>query len=77
MAVGLVTSHMAKAIEEIVNMSLAGQEFVLKSMSQKLVPISIDGSVYMIPKEVSELIQMLIMDTGETLQSKKDKPHSI
>ena len=68
---------MAKVIEEIANMSLTGQEFVLKNMAQKLVPISIDGTVYMIPKEVSELIEMLVADTSETVQGKKDKPHGI
>ena len=68
---------MAKVIKEIANMSITGQEFVLKNMAQKLVPISIDGTVYMIPKEVSELIEMLVADTSETVQSKKDTPHGI
>lgn len=72
-----VTSDMAKVIKEIANMSMSGQEFVLENMAQKLVPISIDGNTYMIPKEVSELIEMLVADTSETVQSKKDKPHSI
>tara|TARA_R110000824_G_scaffold210650_2_gene396540 strand:- start:585 stop:818 length:234 start_codon:yes stop_codon:yes gene_type:complete len=72
-----VSSYMAKVIKEIANMSMSGQEFVLENMAKKLVPISIDGSTYMIPKEVSELIEMLVADTSETVQSKKDKPHSI
>ena len=72
-----VSSYMAKGIKEIANMSMSGQEFVLENMAKKLVPISIDGSTYMIPKEVSELIEMLVADTSETVQSKKDKPHSI
>lgn len=68
---------MAKVIKEIANMSMSGQEFVLENMSQKLVPINIDGNVYMIPKEVSELIEMLVTDTSETVQSKKDTTRSI
>ena len=68
---------MAKVIKEIANMSITGQEFVLKNMAQKLVPISIDGATYMIPREVSELIEMLVADTSERVQGKEDKPHSL
>ena len=62
-----VNFYMAKVIKEIANMSMKGQEFVLKNLTQKLVPIAIDGTVYMIPKEVSELIEMLVADTSETV----------
>jgi len=72
-----VNLNMAKVIEEIANMSITGQEFVLKNMAQELVPLSIDGKVYMIPKEVSELIEMLVADTSETVQSQEDKPHGL
>ena len=72
-----VNLNMAKVIEEIAHMSVTGQEFVLKNMAQELVPLSIDGTVYMIPKEVSELIEMLVADTSETVQRKEDKPHGI
>ena len=68
---------MAKVIEEIANMSITGQEFVLKNMAQELVPLSIDGKVYMIPKEVSELIEMLVADNSERVQGKEEKPHSL
>ena len=68
---------MAKVIKEIANMSAKGQEYVLGNMSKELVPISIDGAVYMIPKEVSELIEMLVADNSERVQGKEDKPHSL
>ena len=68
---------MAKVIKEIANMSAKGQEYVLDNMTKKLVPISIDGAVYMIPKEVSELIEMLVADNSERVQGKEDKPHSL
>ena len=65
---------MAKLINEIAGMSEDGQKFVLENMEKELVPLSIDGVLYMIPREVSELIEMLVSDCNERIQNKQDIP---
>ena len=50
---------MAKLIEELANLPLAGQEFVRSGLASDYIPIEIDGIVYVIPKEVDTLIKKL------------------
>jgi len=52
--------NMAKFIGELSAIPVETQEAVLKNLSEDLVPIEIDMSVYMIHKEVSELIDNLV-----------------
>ena len=62
---------MAKAITEIMNMSLKGQEYVLSRFANKYSPIELDGIIYMIPKAVNDLIKELILDVDdERIQDK-------
>jgi len=65
---------MAKLIEEIAGMTQRGQEFVLENLQKQQVPITVDGILYMIPKEVSELIEMLVSDSSEKLQNQQNRP---
>lgn len=58
---------MAKAIIEIMNMSLKGQEYVLSRFNDKYSPIELNGEIYMIPRAVNELIKGLIEDAAEKI----------
>jgi len=63
--------NMAKFIEELSDLPVETQEAVLKNLSEDLVPIEIDMSVYMIHKEVSELIDNLVSQI-ETLNKERE-----
>ncbi len=62
---------MAKFIEELSDLPLETQESVLKNLSEDLVPIEIDMNVYMIHKEVSDLIDNLVLQI-ETLNEERE-----
>ena len=65
---------MAKLIQELANLPLAGQEFVLSGLASDYIPIEIDGIVYVIPKEVNKLIKKLAhVLHEEEEQSKRDQ----
>tara|TARA_Y100000004_G_scaffold182169_1_gene228615 strand:- start:80 stop:304 length:225 start_codon:yes stop_codon:yes gene_type:complete len=63
--------NMAKFIEELSDLPLETQESVLKNLSEDLVPIEIDMNVYMIHKEVSDLIDNLVLQI-ETLNEERE-----
>jgi len=52
---------MADLIKEIALLSMDDQESVLKNLSDSMIPLEIDGNVYMIHIEVSKLIDNLVM----------------
>ena len=52
---------MADFIEELSELPLETQEAVLKNLSEKMIPLEIDGSVFMVHEEVSKLIDNLVM----------------
>ena len=52
---------MADLIKEISMLSMDDQESVLKNLSDSMIPLEIDGNVYMIHREVSKLIDNLVM----------------
>tara|TARA_R110002126_G_scaffold291380_2_gene451892 strand:- start:21612 stop:21800 length:189 start_codon:yes stop_codon:yes gene_type:complete len=54
---------MAKAITEIMNMSMKGQEYVLSRFTESYSPIELNGEIYMIPKAINQLIKELIEDS--------------
>tara|TARA_R100001244_G_scaffold128512_1_gene99447 strand:- start:18 stop:218 length:201 start_codon:yes stop_codon:yes gene_type:complete len=56
---------MAKAIKELLGLPKEEQEFILHSLANEYNPIEIDGEVYMIPQEVNELIDNLIIQVQE------------
>jgi len=56
---------MANVINELSMLSREEQEFILENMSHEYNPIEIDGQVFMIPKEVNELIDNLVNQISE------------
>ena len=50
---------MGKLIEELSHLPIEGQEFILSGLASDYIPIRIDDVVYVIPKEVNELIKGL------------------
>jgi len=51
---------MGKLIEELADMPIEGQEFILSGLASDYIPIEIDGMVYVIPKEVNTLIKEFV-----------------
>ena len=47
---------MADLIEELTDLPIKTQEAVLKNLSEEMIPLEIDGDVFMIHKDVSSLI---------------------
>ena len=56
---------MANVIKELFMLSREEQEFILENLSHEYNPIEIDGQVFMIPKEVNELIDSLSNQVSE------------
>ena len=56
---------MANVIKELALLSREEQEFILENMSHEYNAIEIDGQVFMIPKEVNELIDSLANQVSE------------
>ena len=52
---------MADLIEELSELPLKTQEAVLKNLSEQMIPLEIDGDVFMVHEEVSKLIDNLVM----------------
>ena len=56
---------MAELIKEIDKLPLREQELILSQLSNSFCPVEIDDVIYMIPEEVSELIDSLTMQLSE------------
>ena len=56
---------MANVIKELFLKSREEQEFILENLSHDYIPIEIDGHIFMIPKEVNELIDSLTNQLSE------------
>ena len=56
---------MAELIKEIDKLPLKEQELILSQLSNSFCPVEIDDVIYMIPEEVSELIDSLTMQLNE------------
>ena len=56
---------MASAIKELLGLPKEEQEFILHGLSHEYNPIEIDGEVYMIPQEVNDLIDNLVVQVQE------------
>ncbi len=52
---------MADLIEELSDLPIKTQEDVLKNLSEQMIPLEIDGDVFMVHEEVSKLIDNLVM----------------
>ena len=56
---------MADEIKELSMLPREQQEFILENLSHDYIPIEIDGHIFMIPKEVNELIDSLTNQLSE------------
>ena len=55
---------MADLIEELTHLPIQTQEAVLKNLSEEMIPLEIDGDIFMIHKNVSLLIDSLVLQIG-------------
>ena len=58
---------MAEELKELSNLPPEIQESILESISHSYHPIEIDGEVFMIPEEVSELIDNLLLQIQDVM----------
>ena len=56
---------MADLIEELTDLPIKTQEAVLKNLSEEMIPLEIDGDIFMIHKDVSSLIDNLVLQIGD------------
>tara|TARA_R110001583_G_scaffold71770_2_gene201764 strand:+ start:268 stop:525 length:258 start_codon:yes stop_codon:yes gene_type:complete len=56
---------MADLIEELTDLPIKTQEAVLKNLSEEMIPLEIDGDVFMIHKDVSSLIDNLVLQISD------------
>ena len=61
---------MADFIEELGRLPAETQEAVLKNLSEKMIPVEIDGNVFMVHDEVSKLIDNLVMQIKDLKREK-------
>ena len=62
---------MADLIEELTDLPIKTQEAVLKNLSEEMIPLEIDGDVFMIHKDVSSLIDNLVLQISDLKIQKK------
>tara|TARA_R100000789_G_scaffold62868_1_gene59787 strand:- start:75 stop:299 length:225 start_codon:yes stop_codon:yes gene_type:complete len=63
---------MADLIEELSELPLKTQEAVLKNLSEQMIPLEIDGDVFMVHEEVSKLIDNLVMQIKDLKRERPD-----
>jgi len=64
---------MADLIEELTELPIKTQEAVLKNLSEEMIPLEIDGDIFMIHKDVSSLIDNLVLQISDLkIQEKID-----
>ena len=56
---------MADLIEELTDLPMKAQEDVLKNLSEEMIPLEIDGDIFMIHKNVSSLIDNLVLQISD------------
>tara|TARA_R100000030_G_C3222312_1_gene116230 strand:- start:516 stop:734 length:219 start_codon:yes stop_codon:yes gene_type:complete len=69
---------MSEVIEGLSNLPVSEQERILNKLSQDLVPVEIDDKVYLVPREVDELIdslsaQVMLLTEYQFKWQKKEK----
>ena len=57
--------NMADFIEELSDLPLKTQEAVLKNLSEEMIPLEIDGNIFMVHENVSKLIDNLVLQIEE------------
>tara|TARA_R100000234_G_C4974037_1_gene167641 strand:- start:861 stop:1085 length:225 start_codon:yes stop_codon:yes gene_type:complete len=63
--------NMADFIEELSDLPQKAQEAVLQNLSDKMLPLEIDGNIFMVHKNVSELIDNLVLQIRELKKEKR------
>ena len=56
---------MAKELKELSSLSVEHQTLILSALCKKYQAIEIDDKVFLIPEEVNELIDNLVMQLGD------------
>ena len=62
--------NMADFIEELSDLPLKTQEAVLKNLSEQMIPLEIDGNIFMVHENVSKLIDNLVLQIEELKKRK-------
>ena len=63
---------MADLIEELSELPIKTQEAVLKNLSEQMIPLEIDGDVFMVHEEVSKLIDNLVVQIKDLKRERPD-----
>ena len=64
---------MAEFIEELSELPVETQESVLKNLSDSMMPLEIDGNVFMVHKDVTDLIDNLMVQISNLEKERKSK----
>ena len=62
---------MADLIEELTDLPFKTQEAVLKNLSEEMIPLEIDGDIFMIHRNVSSLIDNLVLQIDDLKTQEK------
>jgi|TARA_R100001163_G_C5035914_1_gene175094 hypothetical protein len=65
--------NMAEFIEELSELSVETQESVLKNLSDSMMPLEIDGNVFMVHKDVTDLIDNLMVQINNLEKERESK----
>ena len=65
---------MAEFIEELSELPVETQESVLKNLSDSMMPLEIDGNIFMVHKNVTDLIDNLMIQISDL---KKEREYKI
>ena len=65
--------NMADFIEELSDLPLKTQEAVLKNLSEQMIPLEIDGNIFMVHKDVTDLIDNLMVQISNLEKERESK----
>ena len=65
--------NMAEFIEELSELSVETQESALKNLSDSMMPLEIDGNVFMVHKDVTDLIDNLMVQISNLEKERESK----
>ena len=65
--------NMAEFIEELSDLPVKAQESVLKNLSDSMMPLEIDGNVFMVHKDVTDLIDNLMVQISNLEKERESK----
>ena len=64
---------MAEFIEELSDLPVKTQESVLKNLSDSMMPLEIDGNIFMVHKDVTDLIDNLMVQISNLEKERESK----